>query len=165
MQPVRTDEYTIWLEPENGTEIQKIIDAIAQRAGTPSFLPHVTLLPGLQGTEEILIEKMRELATVEPFHITFTKVATGEAYHKCLFLECESSEELMSLRKKGEEIFEQPPTYYPHLSLGYGIDQELGEELAIELSTKQFDFKVAGISLWHAKGLVEEWRKVTQYNL
>ena len=165
MQPIQTDEYTIWLEPENGAEIQKVIDAIAHRAGTPSFLPHVTLLPGLQGSEEVLIEKMRELATVQPFHIAFTKVGTGEAYHKCLFLQCEHSEELMSLRKKGEEIFEQPPTYYPHLSLGYGVDKELREELAVELFKKQFIFKVTRISLWHAKGLVEEWRKVIEYKL
>ena len=165
MQPVRTDEYTIWLEPENGAEIQQEIDAIAQSAGTPSFLPHITLLPGLQEVEEALIEKMPELAASKPFEIVFTKVATGETYHKCLFLECEKSEELMTLRKKGEEIFAQPPTFYPHFSLGYGINKELREKLAADLAGRNFAFKVSRVSLWHAQGFVDEWREVAGFTL
>ena len=165
MLPIRTDEYSIWLESRAGSDIQQTIDDVAVRAHTPTFLPHVTLLSGLQGEEADLVKRMHLLGNAHPFPVLFSGIATGNVYHKCLYLECEYTEPLMELRIKGEKIFAQPHAYHPHLSLGYGLDPSFRDEFCRELAGKKFSFLVEEISLWHARGFVDEWRKVFSYRL
>lgn len=164
----RTDEYTVWLEPsaDSGEILRDIIAEFARRAGTPMFEPHVTLLPGLSGEECMLTEKTAMLAGSGPFTLSFQRAVTGEEYHKCLYLECERSNPLLRLRARGEELFAQPPVYHPHLSLAYGLsDEGLKAAFTAELAGQTFDFAAERVSLWHARGLVEEWRKVEEFSL
>lgn len=167
MQPVLTDEYTVWLEPSvaAGQELQQLILDIAARAGTPVFKPHVTLLPGLRGEEQTLAALTRNLAGAGACPIFFTGAQTGEAYHKCLYLECEPSPALLALRRRGEELSGLSSQFHPHMSLAYGLSGEpLKQELAA-LAGRTFDFTAERISLWHAKGSVEEWREVAGFAL
>ena len=81
MQSIATDEYTLWLEPEGAVQndLQNRIASFARRGGTPTFLPHVTLLGGIRGDEETLIERTRKLAKdASSIPVRTTTVGTGE---------------------------------------------------------------------------------------
>jgi 2'-5' RNA ligase len=167
MQPVQTDEYTVWLEPspQEGEELRACIEDFAKRAGTPVFLPHVTLVPGLHGSEEELIEKMRRLAGSESFSIQFGGTKVGDVYHKCLYLECERGEALMSLRGRAEELFDASTPYHPHLSLAYGVPEGQLRDIFVRESAKHVVFTARRISLWLARGKVEDWKKIQEFLL
>lgn len=161
MQPVPTNEYTLWLEPgrEEQRKLQEIINDFAERAGTPVFKPHLTLLPGLVGDEAELI---RHLQTIDAraLLLSCAGVRAGDAYHKCLYLECAPSEQLTALRTEAQRAFAVAPAdFYPHLSLAYGLEASpLREAFISELKNKNFTFTVRVLSLWHARGLPDEWR-------
>jgi 2'-5' RNA ligase len=163
MQAVLTDEYTLWLEPEGEDKIafQSLISDFATRAGTPRFEPHLTLLSKLAGDEHTLIERLSALEA-EPISIHCRGVKAGEVYHKCLYIECENSEPLRALRQRAEKIFEVPPAeFYPHVSLAYGLDAlPLRDAFVAELEKNNFMFTAQAVSLWHARGLPDEWRLV-----
>jgi len=57
--------YAIWLLPHSDKhqELTQLIIKLSQKYGGPCFLPHITLLAGMQGNEKELIIKTSELAT------------------------------------------------------------------------------------------------------
>ena len=58
--------YSIWLVPKADVLLKRLneeIEALSQKAGSLPFVPHVTLIGGVQCTEEEVLEKSRALAT------------------------------------------------------------------------------------------------------
>ena len=169
MQPIATDEYTLWLEPEGAVQnaLQSSIASFAERGGTPTFLPHVTLLGGIQGDEETLIEHIRRLAAVaSSIPVRATTVDTGDRYHFCFYMLCEHTPELVDMHATALLAFGMPQGegYEPHISLAYGLaDDRLRAAFTSEVSPESFDFIATSISLWHARGLPNEWRKVASF--
>jgi len=167
MQPVSVDEYSLWLEPApaDARKLSALIENIAARSGTPVFEPHLTLLPGLHGEEQKLIETCAQFAHEASFSIPIESAQTGSAYHKCLYVSCAPSEQLVALRKKAEQLFKISPPFFPHISLAYGLDASPREAYKLELAQEKFSFTAQTISLWHAKGLPNEWRRITTHRL
>ena len=167
MDPVVTDEHSLWLQPApaEARELRTLIETFARRTGTPAFEPHLTLLPGLQGDEQGLIQKFAQLAHERSFPIVIESVQTGSAYHKCLFFTCAPSDSLLTLRRKSETIFSPGAPFFPHISLAYGLDASLCEACRKELERKKVAFSAHIVSLWHAKGLPDEWQCVATHQL
>jgi 2'-5' RNA ligase len=167
MQPVSVDEYSLWLEatPAEADTLRSLIKDFSRRADTLAFEPHLTLLPGLQGDEGRLVKIYMEFVREAAFVVIPQEVQTGPAYHKCLYLYCELSEPLLRLRKKAEKLFNTAPAFHPHISLAYGLDLPVCEAYQAELKDKSFKFTAWSISLWHAKGLPNEWRRVATHQL
>lgn len=166
MDTVLTNEYSIWLEPSAPGELGALITTYAQRAGTPRFVPHLTLMPGLFDTEQALIERTQQLAGSGALELLLGSATLGEAYHKCLYLECRPSAKLAELRGFAEEIFSVEAPYHPHLSLAYGLsDLTQKHAFLTELEGKEFTLIVERVSLWLARGKVEEWKRVAEWPL
>lgn len=166
MDTILTNEYSVWLEPSASSELGTLIATYAKLAGTPSFLPHVTLISGLSGNEQDLIERTQKLVGRGAMHLSLGKATLGETYHKCFYLECRPSAKLSELREYAEELFSIEGPYHPHLSLAYGlVDLEQTHSFLTEIEGKEFTLVVEHVSLWRAYGNVEEWQRVARWPL
>lgn len=62
---VMSGHYSLWLKPPDGPTCSKLAQEIAAQAkeySGPLFEPHVTLLGGIDGEEDAVLEKARSLA-------------------------------------------------------------------------------------------------------
>lgn len=163
--------YSLWLTPdicsEAYTKYSSCIASIADRYGTPRFLPHVTLLGGVQGSEKDLYDRAWRLAErLAPYEIALDRIGSNGVYFQILFLEVVQTGPVMQTNVQAQQIFGVTGgVYFPHLSLAYGdFSEEILENLRKELTGMQTPaFVVHRFELWHTEGPVENWCKVDNY--
>lgn len=166
------NEFSLWLEPkgENYERINSFALKLQKPTSSPNFVPHITLLSDIPFTAEKIKEQMGKIANnTTPFEITFKKISAGDNYFKSFFLECNESTELMNLNKFTQNIFDVNKQYLPHMSILYGNTKEQFKKELFDEVQKQgmdfFSFEIKTISLWHALGTVEEWKKIIEVPL
>ena len=119
-----TARYSLWLVPEGAEEaaLQGIIDRLARQHGGPSFPPHLTLLSGIETTEEDVVARAgRLVAENAPITLDIDGIGTDETYFQSLFATVTPTPDLAGLRAAARAIFpEAPDPYRPHISLLYG---------------------------------------------
>lgn len=62
---IMSGDYSLWLKPPAGPTCSKLAQEVAAQAkefGGPSFEPHVTLLGGVDGDQDTVLEKASSLA-------------------------------------------------------------------------------------------------------
>ena len=118
-------EYSVWLVPEKDSkdmrELDNLISSYAEDYGTPDFMPHVTLIGGVQKNLAVVKEKVSSLIEdIEPLQLIFNSPHFSTTRHQCNYLLVEPTERLLKLREKLREDLERPENMYvPHLSLIY----------------------------------------------
>ncbi|DBA77639.1 TPA: hypothetical protein ACH3X1_009437 [Trebouxia sp. C0004] len=136
--------YSIWLEPKGplAAQLQKEIDYLADAYGGPTFPPHVTLVGGVNGTEEQIVECAKGLAdNLQPYRIKFNHPAYGGMYHQCVYMLCHQDDAAMRAGQLSKETFSQGQTssYMPHLSLLYSDIDEHVRKQALEVVKKRLN--------------------------
>ena len=116
--------HALWLLPEHAvsTRVAAVIDHLARTRGGPRFLPHVTVVAGLEKPAADLRARTRALARTLPALAVILGRAAGRAEHfKALFVEIESTE-LRALHRRAAAALgaAADPGYLPHMSLAYG---------------------------------------------
>jgi len=168
--------YSLWIVPEIESEAYEFLDKLIFSAATyyltPVFKPHVTLLGGIEGKEQDMREKTRQLAEkLAPYEIQLSQVASNGTYFQILFSWIEQTPAVMNANAISQQLFAvDKGKYLPHLSLVYG---DLSKEQVVAL--QQFvargkdlagiRFLAKSIELWHSEGSVEEWKKVVAFPL
>lgn len=163
--------YSLWLVPERDTETYELLDqlirTVAAQYRTPVFDPHVTLLGGVEGTEQDMREKTRVLAEeLTPYEIQLGEVGSNGIYFQILFSKIEQTRSVLNANTVAQEVFGvDKGKYFPHLSLAYGdlsneqvatLQQFVGQRNPIAGT----HFLAQSVELWRSEGTVEEWRKV-----
>lgn len=164
--------YSLWLMPEGEEQRQfaDIITRLAERFGTPTFEPHVTLLGGLHGAERDIVTKISDIVrTMRPVDIRTSTLHSQEDYFRQLFVQVEKSRPLMETRARVKVLAggrrERP--YSPHVSLMYGsvryqdreaLLMEMGGEIVTEFQTKT-------LHVVDTAGTPERWRRVASFPL
>jgi 2'-5' RNA ligase len=150
--------------------LYKTIQELSKEHSTPSFEPHITLIPEVNESETQVIEKTLHLAkSIKPFTVQLTDFGYRNEYFRCLFIEAELSDELTNANLKAREIFgrQDDAVYYPHLSLMYG-DINLDKKKTI-LSELEIDpnlrLDVKSMDMFLSQGRVEEWYRVKRFPL
>lgn len=171
----KTSGYSLWLVPETGSEAHRVlaqcITDIAKEYGTPSFVPHTTLLGGVDGTEEEMHAKTQELAEkLTPYEIYLGNIGSNGSYFQILFSKIEQTEAVMQANITAQKVFGvDSGTYFPHASLAYGdfspeqvatLKQKVAERGISEMA-----FLVQGIELWRCEGDMTDWREVAAFLL
>jgi 2'-5' RNA ligase len=117
--------YHLWLKPSGAAYdvLAEAIGELARELGAPVFVPHVTLLGHLEGSES---EHQRRIAALgrelRPFPIVLTEASYSDAYFQCLFLRVQKSPAVEEAHACARRMFGQPDRgYMPHLSLVYGV--------------------------------------------
>jgi hypothetical protein len=84
--------YSLWLMPdaEHQRQFADIIARLAERFGTPTFEPHVTLLGGLHGEEREIVSRISDIVrTMRPVEIRTGALHSQEDYFRQFFAQVE----------------------------------------------------------------------------
>jgi 2'-5' RNA ligase len=159
---------SLWLVPEGDARdrLQALIGRLAARFGTPSFPPHVTLLPGIEGRSEddVLHATCALGATLRPFPVRLHGLEGGDQPFRCLFARAAADEPLLSAHREAAQAFGRAPdpAFLPHLSLVYGtLALGVRESLVAELATEAaLSFEAGALHVWRTEGPVVGWREI-----
>jgi len=163
--------FSLWLVPEGSTHERygEIISRLSGRYGTPGFEPHVTLLGGLPGPEDFVLEKCGDLARlVRPLTLRPVAADHGEAYFQCVFVEIELTPELETARERGLELLAgHDVAFHPHVSLLYGDFSVREKETVVAEVARDIGgpFEVRTIDVVATMGAPESWRRVGRFAL
>lgn len=169
--------YSLWLMPAEENvfgELQSTINSISSRYSTPSFEPHVTLMAGISGTENNVIESTLYLAgRIDRCMVALGSIGRSREYFRSLFVRVQKNEEIERAADLAKEVFERYYTreYTPHLSFMYADMEDNQKDKIIEeyglvpLVRRLSTFTVGRLSLYYTYGRVNEWQKVREFSL
>jgi 2'-5' RNA ligase len=119
----------------------------------PNFVPHVTLLGNLYGSEdEITLQALSVARQLKPFNIQLTHPDYQEGYSRCLFLRVRITPAILKAHALAKRAFfrHEVPRYMPHLSLLYGFfPVEVKKQIIAGLPTnlKMMMFRVTNLNV------------------
>jgi len=164
--------YALWLIPDEtaGTQLQSVIDQLAEHYSGPRFAPHMTLLGWVRGEEEALIEKTASLAArLAPIEVKATGFAGAPYYFRCFFAPLESSSSLRQAVGDAAHHFGSSAgmDHAPHVSLLYGqIDREEKKTIPQQIGEKvPRQFTLDRLQLIRISVSVSGWEIVTEAQL
>jgi len=163
---------SLWLVPD-GPEAQAIaalIGELSARFGTPSFPPHVTLLPGLSADAESVVARSRELAgSLRDLSIRFEGLEHSAEFFRALVVRIAPDLPILDARRRAQMAFPAEPAgpFMPHLSLLYGA---LPVETRRHLAAEARESAPEAIVLRHLEVVVTEgpptrWRRIERLPL
>ncbi|KAH7340830.1 RNA ligase/cyclic nucleotide phosphodiesterase [Rhizoctonia solani] len=176
---------SLWVvpSPNEFERLQPVLDDLAKYGKGPAFQPHVTLVSVPISTP--LPFPPLGFDKAPPMTLRFLKVQTGESYFQSVLIAIDPTPELVNLHDSVRQTLNYPlppgASYFPHLSLFYGGDQELKESLVQRLHEQgtvvsregEYGDTVAGISEIHieeiwlvrSEGPPEVWEVVEKWRL
>ena len=116
--------FHLWLVPtgEVSNRLAGVISDLSARYRGPTFDPHLTLLGKLEGEEEPLLDRTKQLArALYPFEVRLKEPGCEPHYFRCLFLPVEPSPTLLEAHRRAKQIFDGTSAFDPHVSLLYGL--------------------------------------------
>jgi 2'-5' RNA ligase len=174
MDEMRGRGVSLWLMPEGGPRdrLAALIARLAARLSTPSFAPHVTLLPGIEdGADDNVLAKSCTLAAaLRPFPVHLEGLEGRDEPFRCLFVRAVPDEPLRYAHASAARVFGRAPdpAFLPHLSLVYGtllptVKASLAGELAEEAAV--LSFVADALHVWRTEGPVGEWNELGVFGL
>ena len=151
--------FNIFLIP-GGIVYERLATTIADLSKAyhaPNFIPHVTLLGNLYGSEdEVTLQALSVARQLKPFNIQLTHPDYEEGYSRCLFLRVKKTPALLKAHALAKKDFSQyeVPLYRPHLSLLYGFFPiEVKEQIIANLNENlKMMFKVTTLNVMRIEG-------------
>jgi len=125
---------SIWLIPEEKQEkqLQKIIDNLAGKYRTFSYIPHVTVYAlESDDVDKVIKISERTARNTRQLHIVFKMLSYSEVFNKTIFAQYKINPALQKIYDEFRMAFPNPPVYEinPHLSLIYKQNMTSGEKL------------------------------------
>jgi len=162
--------FSLWLIPKGQEykDFSRIIKVLAKKNSAPKFEPHVTLIGTILTNKKKAIKNTKQLAScIFPFSLTLTDIGYENTNHKALFINCGKSKGFLNTHRKAREIFKHKEKFLPHISLIYGIYDELSKkEMIKEIKKYPKNLTFDSISLFNTKDRNEEkWYKVAEFKL
>jgi 2'-5' RNA ligase len=163
---------SLWLMPEGAARdgLAAAVARLAARLGTEPFAPHLTLLPGIDGPEDEVLETTGRLASIlRPLRLSLRSIEGRDEPFRCLFAVADPDEPLRAAHAAAARAFgrEPDPAFVPHLSLVYGtLAPEVKRSLVVELTDETpLAFESARIHAWRTEGPVRDWRALGAFRL
>jgi 2'-5' RNA ligase len=169
---VKQSDYFLWLTPAESAlrELQTLIDSLAKEYGGPSFEPHITLLSRLAGSAAEIETSVAELADCfVPLSVRCPTLGWSDEYYRCLYLNVEGDTALVSVYDRASARIPHALSkdFQPHISIAYGnLTESTKLEIAAALDGRYpTTLVVDRLSLYHAPGGPETWRRVRAFEL
>jgi len=166
-----TDSHYLWLMPQKETydEFQKIIEDLSKTYGTPPFEPHVTLVSGLSGNEDLLIEKIDAFGLGKhKFSVTTEGIDYIHGFFTSLHLNIQNTPEIDQFNAEARQHlkpFGQGP-YHPHLSLLYGdITSQDRKHIIADLNCTGQTILFNKLKLVKGHSDVSQWQVIKEWDL
>jgi 2'-5' RNA ligase len=164
--------YSLWLIPSRDVykRLNNLISCLSRKYNTPRFEPHVTLLGEVLGSQNDIVLKTAQLASViRSFRMELDEVKYVNEYFRCVFIKAQETDEVMTANQKARKIFvrETDPKYMPHLSLMYSdFSPQAKEKIITEIGKQiKIGFDVTCIHLFFTNGEVKDWYRVKEFSL
>ncbi len=170
-------KYSLWLMPSEEKvfgELQDTINSISRQYSTPKFEPHVTLMAGISGTEESVLESTQYLASrIDRCMVALGSVGRSREYFRSLFVRIQKNTEIERAAELAKEVFEKYYTreYTPHMSFLYADMQDSQKDRIIDefglvpLVRRLGAFTAGSLSLYYTYGRVDEWQRIREFRL
>lgn len=135
--------------------------------GSPTFIPHVTLVAGLMDPVDQVTQRTRAVAAgITPFAARVKSVTSGSMYFQSVYARLESDTDVgaaIVAANKAAQLALTPGKlvdYMPHLSLVYGDFTDADKVEAIRELDKALsglEFNIESVQVWSTQGEVSEW--------
>jgi len=175
MSDSASSEYSLWLTFDEGTDANAryrdtIADLAAAHADAPTFNPHVTVLGGVVGTRETLVETTRSLSSgTQPIDVEFGAIRCSTTTYQTVFRLVEPTADLFELYKAARDaVGVDPGPYNPHVSLlysGIALDKRLAVADAIDPAALPEAGRLTTLELVATAGPVAAWEPVYSVKL
>lgn len=164
--------YSLWLTPsgEQARRLAETIERLGRIHGGPRFDPHLTLLGGLSGAEDLMLAATERIAAVlQPIVMRFHGIEFGDEPYRCLYLRVAEDDDLMAAHREAMRRFGRTvdPSFMPHLSLFYGtLSPERRTAIAATLEERRYAAcRAARLRLVATGGEPPSWRYVREHAL
>ena len=140
--------YSFWLIPQEPdlSYFQTLISGLANRFGTVSFCPHVTLYSGFVPTDLDIQQRCAVLANCSPIGLEVVHLAHETRFSKTLYVQLRTALDLTQLvdRLMVDMSSPQTTTLDPHVSLLYhqldtAIKETLVKKITLPRTTIRFN--------------------------
>jgi len=165
------DSYYFWLLPQKEVQaiFRNIIQNLSQTYDTPVFEPHVTLVSGLSGDENLLIKKIDSFTrNKKAIAVTLNDIDYTHGFFNALFIKIHNTPEIDQLNKQTRNYlrpFDQGH-YHPHLSLLYGnITKEEKKHIISKLNISSKKIILDKLNLVRGNADVTQWRNIKEWSL
>jgi 2'-5' RNA ligase len=168
---------SIWLIPKDfeRRKFSRCIDGLAADYNSPGFIPHITLIPGLEGDfDDISKNIIKSCKNLSPINVEIDGIDMTDNYWRSVFFRIKKDEKLLNLYDKIRESIEPCITkidkeYFPHLSLIYGeFPQNTKDKIIAAVNSEKLpkSFLIDNIYLLNMdSGLPSEWGISGAYSL
>jgi len=164
--------YSLWLIPSGEQErrLAETIGRLSRESGGPLFEPHLTLLGGIGGAEDLAVAATGRLAAaLRPIVLQFCAIEFGNEPYRCLYLRVAENDHLTAAQREAMRLFGRTvdPSFMPHLSLFYGtLARERRAAIAATLEEWRSAFcRAARLHLVATGGGPPPWRVVREHAL
>ena len=169
--------YSLWLVPDVESDVYhalaRCIAEIARRKQTSVFVPHVTLVGGISGDQNVWEKTQTLAALLSPYKLRLGDIGSHGMYFRMLFSKIELTQTLLRVNAFAQYFFSvYGERYFPHLSLAYGnfspgevaeLKDYLTNPNRIPFRIVGMEFLVRAVQLWHTEGEVDKWCKVASF--
>lgn len=152
------DSLSVWLTFAASNGLQSRVDACSQQAGTPSFVPHMTVVSFKSTDVSASLRQFHEIPWGGPCAVRFqTVVCTPTLRYRCVFALVQPDESVLSLHRAARAAFEcEEEAFLPHVSLVYDAqesvlspsERERLAQLAAPLFSTELAASGAAVELW-----------------
>ena len=168
------NEYSIWLLPDAALQkrLTAIVSDLAQRFGSPDFIPHVTIQGDLTVQLDALTEAVQAIANEHTSqHWPAASIDGGEHFFRSLYVRFDESPAYLSLKQSMQRISRTADglSLFAHLSLAYGLTEtQKSDALFAELRrplSEPFCFDRIVIARSSKNVPIADWECVAEFAL
>lgn len=175
------ERFSFWVEPDNGSDqyyyLSKVIENLAERFNTSTFVPHVTIIGGKEMEHTAAMNVAREMVKlIAPYKVNLRSVGchfgtpTQILFSKVLpTAAVKAARDAAISTWKGQLQQTVDGDYFPHLSLAYGdLKPKQVSLLKDDLASFRFQptrgsFVAQGLSVWKTpQGQYDDWEEVAK---
>lgn len=128
--------HSIWLMPaaDDAARLERIVEDLAGRFGSPRFQPHLTLVEDMERTVEDLAPLVGQVAEgIEPFDAPVAEIGVSDLFFRSFYARFTAEGPLLELKRRAiDKILPGDiAEFMPHVSLAYGVAETLEKRDAV----------------------------------
>ncbi|MEM7208261.1 MAG: hypothetical protein AAF434_10580 [Pseudomonadota bacterium] len=159
--------FAIWwlLEEEHSDRYQLEINKLAERFSTPLFLPHITVVSGIEDKAigRRLVDQLSE-HTIR-FDAKIDKLEHRAIYYQSFFLHLRSATFHSTWARCKHAASSPVATYEPHLSLLYQSPELFDHSAFSVFDPPTESITIDKVALFETSGVVETWQCILTRDL
>jgi hypothetical protein len=165
--------YSVWIVPPEPlfSKFSTLIESLAVELGTVKFVPHITLVGGINLARGTVLELVRSLSTeLHPYVMPLGKMDYSDEFFRSLFVRVKCTRDVKHGYDRASRVLPSGRLgrYEPHLSLMYGnVSSQVKMGLIERIGSRMSDsFLAENLCIYETDpGDVTGWHQLEQLPL